>query len=106
MSSMFSRVTRSELFKGCVLAAARMMSDVLEQIRARQDSHRAALVRHHHGRTATDQVAEDAIDRLPRIDHCEWRAQGGDRFLGERGRVLRSEEHTSELQSRFDLVCR
>src|SRR5437868_11929950 len=25
---------------------------------------------------------------------------------GERARALRSEEHTSELQSRFDLVCR
>src|SRR5699024_12549437 len=25
---------------------------------------------------------------------------------GEEGRELRSEEHTSELQSRFDLVCR
>src|SRR5699024_11841911 len=26
--------------------------------------------------------------------------------FGSRGIVLRSEEHTSELQSRFDLVCR
>src|SRR5699024_11505370 len=26
--------------------------------------------------------------------------------LGFRGEALRSEEHTSELQSRFDLVCR
>src|SRR5699024_11554161 len=30
------------------------------------------------------------------------RPQGG----GQRGDVPRSEEHTSELQSRFDLVCR
>src|SRR5438067_7951628 len=29
---------------------------------------------------------------------------GSDRFRGRR--VVRSEEHTSELQSRFDLVCR
>src|SRR5699024_11858851 len=29
--------------------------------------------------------------------HCSWQTTG---------RFLRSEEHTSELQSRFDLVCR
>src|SRR5438067_13162015 len=35
-------------------------------------------------------------------------AQLGDREAPDRGEVLavRSEEHTSELQSRFDLVCR
>src|SRR5207249_7537349 len=27
-------------------------------------------------------------------------------YVGRRGLVMRSEEHTSELQSRFDLVCR
>src|SRR5438067_8372218 len=36
-------------------------------------------------------------------------ARGGDRHLAAARRALhrsRSEEHTSELQSRFDLVCR
>src|SRR5207249_11711957 len=34
------------------------------------------------------------------------RRAGGRRRLEERRRSERSEEHTSELQSRFDLVCR
>src|SRR5207249_8255986 len=34
------------------------------------------------------------------------RRYGRDFFKGPTGRRLRSEEHTSELQSRFDLVCR
>src|SRR5450759_1178712 len=104
MSSMLSRVTRSELFKGCVLAAAWMMSDVLEQIRARQNSHCAALTGHYHCRTAADQIAEDAIDRLPRIDRCERRAQGGDRFLGERGRILEDPAEEIPLLERPDDV--
>src|SRR5207249_11581574 len=36
--------------------------------------------------------------------------RGGQRTRGDRvgahGQIVRSEEHTSELQSRFDLVCR
>src|SRR5699024_12118764 len=37
----------------------------------------------------------------------ESRSRGGGRRLGiARVRAGRSEEHTSELQSRFDLVCR
>src|SRR5699024_12535374 len=39
-----------------------------------------------------------------------WLAVAWDQFrrkkITDRGRVQRSEEHTSELQSRFDLVCR
>src|SRR5207249_11427960 len=33
-------------------------------------------------------------------------SEGGDRIGREDRATLRSEEHTSELQSRFDLVCR
>src|SRR5699024_11641650 len=38
-----------------------------------------------------------AIEKLPEI---------GEKIQGAFGWVKRSEEHTSELQSRFDLVCR
>src|SRR5699024_11718905 len=34
------------------------------------------------------------VIQIPSMHHARWR------------RLLRSEEHTSELQSRFDLVCR
>src|SRR5699024_12388017 len=43
----------------------------------------------------TDVAREDALEtRISRL------------LTTRRGVVLRSEEHTSELQSRFDLVCR
>src|SRR5438067_9578171 len=35
-----------------------------------------------------------------------WDPAQYERFRDERARPFRSEEHTSELQSRFDLVCR
>src|SRR5207249_8537634 len=38
--------------------------------------------------------------------HVEGRGPSRCRSPGFVGRRLRSEEHTSELQSRFDLVCR
>src|SRR2546428_7068300 len=44
-------------------------------------------------RSVHDHVADRLLDRDPGAD------RGGDR-------LLRSEEHTSELQSRSDLVCR
>src|SRR5207249_10348628 len=44
------------------------------------------------GRTLLTMQADDARDRFQRIRVCFAQA--------------RSEEHTSELQSRFDLVCR
>src|SRR5699024_11362098 len=46
--------------------------------------------------------------RLERVDQpLEGRQGGGDRAgVLVRELVERSEEHTSELQSRFDLVCR
>src|SRR5699024_11325196 len=36
----------------------------------------------------------------------EERQENREAFLNEPNAFLRSEEHTSELQSRFDLVCR
>src|SRR5579871_7036154 len=39
-------------------------------------------------------------------NHCARFAQFGERFDVLPGKCFRSEEHTSELQSRRDLVCR
>src|SRR5699024_11818454 len=49
--------------------------------------------------------------RSPKASASPRRRQSADRFLIPRGGtkergLTRSEEHTSELQSRFDLVCR
>src|SRR5207249_6895548 len=56
--------------------------------------------------------ALDALEARPRVDaeECPWIVRVEVDGVSEvaclpRG-VLRSEEHTSELQSRFDLVCR
>src|SRR5689334_25448045 len=43
----------------------------------------------------------------PRTDHrFHWRSGGGVLLIRGLRAVLRSEEHTSELQSQFHLVCR
>src|SRR5437868_1511274 len=47
------------------------------------------------------------VTRLARVDHQVKRRKAEHRGQRERCRLAcRSEEHTSELQSRFDLVCR
>src|SRR5438067_7494334 len=50
-----------------------------------------------HGRDPCERVAHEADDRP---------IAQTDSVVGLRDRAIRSEEHTSELQSRFDLVCR
>src|SRR5437868_15225529 len=45
----------------------------------------------------------------PKLPHCDLaplRTASGPALPGTAARPHRSEEHTSELQSRFDLVCR
>src|SRR5699024_12553270 len=55
---------------------------------------------------AFDGVTADADDALDELV-AGVRGRQADEFEDRVGRVLRrSEEHTSELQSRFDLVCR
>src|SRR5207249_6435766 len=49
-------------------------------------------------RVASSFVAAGLVDEI-------WLLRGPDR-VGADGVAARSEEHTSELQSRFDLVCR
>src|SRR5207247_5423993 len=52
---------------------------------------------------ATGRVDHERLERLPpRVDACAGNAPRGEHFV----LVARSEEHTSELQSRVDLVCR
>src|SRR5207249_8933383 len=50
-------------------------------------------------------IAPFAEDLAPSVDAFLLASMPIATWLGER-RILRSEEHTSELQSRFDLVCR
>src|SRR6266704_1856068 len=57
--------------------------------------------------TATTEIYTLSLhDALPisRCFHTAWTQSGSSRLHGQRR--ARSEEHTSELQSRFDLVCR
>src|SRR5207249_7335471 len=55
-------------------------------------------------RWCNDSGDDDGLLRARLIDQIDggllWKGNGADILLG------RSEEHTSELQSRFDLVCR
>src|SRR5207249_8811133 len=51
--------------------------------------------------------ADDMPDITVRfIESVDAEGPFGAKGLGESGVIPRSEEHTSELQSRFDLVCR
>src|SRR5207249_10737194 len=53
-----------------------------------------------------DRVARRREGDRPRIHRRPVDSRGGAQNLGRRCIRGRSEEHTSELQSRFDLVCR
>src|SRR5690349_24029471 len=44
--------------------------------------------------------------RCPALRRSRWRLRGGSRARAAGDDPTRSEEHTSELQSRRDLVCR
>src|SRR5699024_11797157 len=48
------------------------------------------------------EVKKEKIEEMKIV--CEEKIKQG--FLSSNGNYYRSEEHTSELQSRFDLVCR
>src|SRR5690349_22750191 len=86
---MIRRPPRSTLFPYTTLFRSRRA----RHLRRR----RSGGVRPDHLRAA-QQVRRDRLDRRPR------RAARARLLL--RGQFLRSEEHTSELQSRRDLVCR
>src|SRR5438067_9215998 len=45
-------------------------------------------------------------ESLPKLDPATLRGLAGLSYAELCARIERSEEHTSELQSRFDLVCR
>src|SRR5699024_2624118 len=57
-----------------------------------------------------EQVVEMAVDSVAyarqRFPQVQWSAEDASRSDWNFNHLLRSEEHTSELQSRFDLVCR
>src|SRR5687768_18256001 len=61
-----------------------------------------------HTQQERDACQVDRIPDVPKWPACDWR--GGNRSVTfaprEGGAAPRSEEHTSELQSRLHLVCR
>src|SRR5207249_11355074 len=67
----------------------------------------AAVVIHsrYHGRQAAIIVNFRLGDAMRPVRERGWSRGAGPGVKGSTGRA-RSEEHTSELQSRFDLVCR
>src|SRR5699024_10625367 len=71
--------------------AKSVVDQVSEQVLAGEDPDGCAVTQHHQG-TGGPQQRRAVTDRLAGTDR--------------RQRATRSEEHTSELQSRFDLVCR
>src|SRR5690606_9055416 len=60
------------------------------------------------GHAARQNVVEAAAlaDGQPDLPVARERAGGGEHQVAQAGEPLRSEEHTSELQSRENLVCR
>src|SRR5699024_2708596 len=54
----------------------------------------------------TQPLVEKPLDPLPPTAMPSVIRQMADMLGGQGGWVTRSEEHTSELQSRFDVVCR
>src|SRR5437868_12494240 len=58
------------------------------------------------GRRLEDRLRGEPAARIFYVAYLDLHAQLQWRTRGETGGVARSEEHTSELQSRFDLVCR
>src|SRR5271167_4843644 len=51
-------------------------------------------------------VAKSIPQRGTFTANAQWRLLAQNASIDSRGHPARSEEHTSELQSRFDLVCR
>src|SRR5699024_11350511 len=51
-------------------------------------------------------AGEDVISQLGEPENVEQHVAWQDKDADEEASLSRSEEHTSELQSRFDLVCR
>src|SRR5207249_6218311 len=72
--------------------------------------HRCGRAPCDHGLRRGDEGDRDLRARVRRLDARlrgrRVKRSGDGEHHGDRGRAARSEEHTSELQSRFDLVCR
>src|SRR5689334_21395427 len=86
---------------GCVLGLALERLSVIEALRLAED-----LL---DSRQCERGVGSDALSELPRTGQCGPRCgqlAHEPVLLGIDGRKRRSEEHTSELQSQFHLVCR
>src|SRR5699024_11369548 len=67
--------------------------------------HPSSRTRYHHPGVPIA-MAESMQSFTTTLDELERRLHEIDHMMGDPAIATRSEEHTSELQSRFDLVCR
>src|SRR5699024_12590564 len=87
--------------------------NALHSFPTRRSSDLVQVLFHHRGarqvrlNTATKKARQAAALALVQQDEHSHQNCGDDQYdLQSQNHELRSEEHTSELQSRFDLVCR
>src|SRR5699024_12558064 len=78
----------------------------LHSFPTRRSSDLTSAARLHHNRKAHVIILQfcASLTFYQRDALRRWYLMGAEELLGQR--LVRSEEHTSELQSRFDLVCR
>src|SRR5256885_1564337 len=93
---MTRRPPRSPLFPSPPLSRSRSRSDT--RVRTRRRSSR--------GKHGCASRGHRTFHRRPAVRRCDTTARSGAIARGPGARVLRSEEHTSELQSPCNLVCR
>src|SRR2546429_6467780 len=99
---MIRRPPRSTLFPYTTLFRSRVADEL--------GTGAASLYRHVASRdellvVVSDKILE-VVDAEPEDDELGWRALCERAAHGYRALLLRSEEHTSELQSRLHVVCR
>src|SRR2546422_2564281 len=83
----------------------RLQGDALPHPRGAEQRHRLAVV-HVEAHAVQDHVVEEALGDVQELDHFAVSSSLVMSASSNRNISKRSEEHTSELQSRLHLVCR